>query len=144
MASRTQLSELEIIILIIIAVLADIFEIVIGALTAIPVVGVAFIPVIWGIDFLAWAVIQGWLWRRGIRQFYFTAGSLIEALPFPLVSIFPTRTIVLILTIYVSANLPVPNSDASSSSLTERGKVVVSGRASSSRTSRGKIIKKSV
>lgn len=52
------------------------------------------------IDPIVWAIIGFWLKLKGVRQTWFTVGSLIELIPFA--DVFPTRTIAILATIKVA------------------------------------------
>ena len=54
----------------------------------------------WPIDLVIWPIMAIWLKMKGVRQTWFTVGSLIELIP--VADAFPTRTIAIIATIKIA------------------------------------------
>jgi len=67
--------------------------------------GIGEIPKIFT-NIFAWIPIQFWLKMRGVRGDYYLASALVEFIPF--VNVLPTKTVLLLITIYLHNRLPIP------------------------------------
>ncbi|HEY4496859.1 MAG TPA: hypothetical protein VI432_01795 [Candidatus Paceibacterota bacterium] len=91
-----KISLVEIILMLMITITADVVELILTLFVAGIVVNILInIPV--------WLVIQFWLIMRGIRGLSYTAGSMVEFVP--IINALPLRTASMLITIYL-ANHP--------------------------------------
>lgn len=89
--------------MILIVVLYEIFEVVAGLGTSLPIIGPALILVNFLGDWIIWLIIQFWLIMKGEKGLWFLAGSAAEMIP--LIDILPIRTITLLITILMAKAL---------------------------------------
>lgn len=103
MDEQKKISLPEIIIMMMIVVGADLFDVFSGLAAAIPVIGQILIIFNWLIDFVVFAIVQFWLIIRGgigfRKQAIALTGNLIEFIP--LLDILPFRTATLLIAIYM-------------------------------------------
>ena len=68
----------EIILMNLIVIPADLFELVATLLVAIPVLGQILLVVKWIVAGFAWLIIQFWLIMKGIKGLWYLSGSLLD------------------------------------------------------------------
>lgn len=96
-------SLVEIILMLMITVPVDILEVVVALTIPIPVVGQIGLVVMFFTNLIVLAIIQFWLWMKGIRGLWALSAQLLESIP--LINALPLRTAGVIATIII-ANRP--------------------------------------
>ncbi|HQA95831.1 MAG TPA: hypothetical protein PLN18_00470 [Candidatus Colwellbacteria bacterium] len=87
------------IILFLVAIGADLFELLNGVFGLVPVVGTVFLFLNSIVAFFAGIIINGFLYLKGVKATWSLAGSIFELLP--VVNLLPIKTITLIVTFYL-------------------------------------------
>lgn len=106
MEEEKKISLVETIFMVMVAGLADIFELVATVATPVPVVGQILLFFKWIVSICTWLILQFWLIMKGIRGMWFLSGSLLDAIAnFLMLDIPFGKTVSIILTIYL-ANHP--------------------------------------
>jgi hypothetical protein len=96
-------SLVEIILLLMIAIPADILEPIVAFISPIPVVGLIALMAMWFVDLIVFFIIQFWLIMKGVKGLWALSANLLEMIPY--INALPLRTIGLLATIYL-ANHP--------------------------------------
>jgi hypothetical protein len=87
------------IILFLVAIGADLFELLNGVFGLVPVVGVVFLLLNSFVALIAGIIINGYLALKKIRGVWSLAGNVFEL--FPVINILPLKTITLLITFYL-------------------------------------------
>lgn len=96
-------SLVEIILMLMIVIPVDILEVVVAFIIAVPVIGQIAVMVMFFVNLIVLAIIQFWLWMKGIRGLWALSAQLLESIP--LINALPLRTAGVIATIII-ANRP--------------------------------------
>ncbi len=106
MDDQKKISLVETIFMVMVAGLADAFELIATFAEAVPVIGQILLFMKWIVAICVWLILQFWLIMKGIKGMWFLAGSLLDAIAnFLMLDIPFGKTASIILTIYL-ANHP--------------------------------------
>lgn len=102
MEKEPKIPFVELVIMAVLTSSFDITEIFLNILSLIPYVGPIFNILNLLSGWLIWFIVQFWLIIKGVRSGWYSAGSIIEMIPF--INILPVRTLTLLMTYIIENN----------------------------------------
>ena len=88
--SSGKISSIEAIFMLLIVIAADLFEMFVAAMVAVPIIGWALIAANVFVSLFVWLIIQFWLIMKGVPGWWFVAGGALDVIP--LLSSLPCKT----------------------------------------------------
>ncbi|MEK7555555.1 MAG: hypothetical protein AAB516_01915 [Patescibacteria group bacterium] len=101
MDEEKKISLPEIILMVLIVGVADIFGIIAGLVVGIPAIGQILIIVSLFISIIVWLIVQFWLIMKGVNGWWYGGGSLVDIISG---GSLPLQTPTLIVTIFIANN----------------------------------------